>query len=101
MAFSSFGAEAGVGVATSTRELRVERAAWRFSLRRKLAPNIDDGAAMQQPVQCGGSHDGVTGKDLGPVAESFIRGEDDGAVVVVALGDHLKEETGLRLVQLQ
>ncbi len=63
-----------------------------------LPTNIDDGAAMEQPVQCGRSHDGVAGKDFGPVAESFVRGEDDGAVVIIALRDHLKEETGLGLI---
>ena len=37
---------------------------------------------------------GIAGKDFGPVTESFIRSDDGGAAVVVALGDHLKEETG-------
>lgn len=33
--------------------------------------------------------------------KSFVRSENDGAVVVVTLRDPLKEETALRLVQLQ
>ena len=38
---------------------------------------------MEQTVQCRGSHDGVARKDFSPVAKGFVRGEDDGAVVVV------------------
>lgn len=56
---------------------------------------------MEHSVECGGSHDGITAEDLGPVAEGSIRSEDDGAVVVVALRDDLEEKTGLRMVQLQ
>lgn len=51
---------------------------------------------MKEAVQRSRGHHGVAGKDFGPVAESFIRSENDGAVVIVALGDDLKEETGLR-----
>jgi len=43
----------------------------------------------------------ISSKDFRPVTESFIGSDDGGTAVVVALGDHLKEETGLRLVQLQ
>ena len=56
---------------------------------------------MEQAVQRGGGHDGIAGKDFGQVVERFVGGENDGAVVVIALRDHLKEKTGLRLVQLQ
>jgi len=56
---------------------------------------------MEQAVQGGGGHDGITGKDFGPVTKGFVGSEDDGAVIVITLRDHLKEETGLCLVQLQ
>lgn len=96
MAVGSGGAETDE---VSSNALSVERAAWRFSFRRKLSPlmlmMVQRWSRRSKAAEV---HDGVAGKDLGPVAEGFIRGEDDGAVVVVALRDHLKEETGPRLV---
>ena len=79
----------------------VERALSFFFQAKAFTTNINDSAAMEQAVQGGGGHDGIAGKDFGPVAEGFVGGENDGAVVVIALRDHLKEKTGLRLVQLR
>ena len=54
---------------------------------------------MQQAIESCRGHDRVARKDFGPVTEGFIRGEDDGTVVIVALRDDLKEEIGLCLIQ--
>ena len=61
----------------------VERALSFFFQAKAFTTNINDSAAMEQAVQGGGGHDGIAGKDFGPVAEGFVGGENDGAVVVI------------------
>lgn len=51
---------------------------------------------MQQAVQSGRSHDDITGKDLAPVREGLVAGEDDGLLFLVALADGLKQKAGVR-----
>ena len=47
---------------------------------------------MQETVENGGRHD-IIGKDLAPLFERFVRGNDDRALLV-ALRDKLEEELG-------
>jgi len=50
---------------------------------------------VQEPVQGGAGHDRVIGKDLAPVGEGLVAGEDDGLAVFVALANDLEQERGL------
>ena len=55
--------------------------------------DVDDLAVVQQPVQDGGSDDGIS-EELLPVPETFV-GSNDGGVFFVSPGDELEEEIGL------
>jgi hypothetical protein len=66
-----------------------------------LALDVDDGGAVQEAVQGGGSHDGVAGEDVAPVAEGFVGGDDGGGLFVVALTDHLEEQRSLIVVEAE
>jgi len=61
-----------------------------------VAADVDHGAAMQQPVESGGGHDGVAGEDVAPVRKGLVAGEDDGLLHLVAFADGLEEKTGVR-----
>ena len=49
-----------------------------------VAADVDDGGAVEQPVEGGGSHDGISGEDLAPVGEGLVAGEHDGLLFLVA-----------------
>ena len=57
-----------------------------------VAPDVDDVAAVKQPVQERGGHDLVV-EDLAPALEALVRGEHR-RVVLVAPVDQLEEEDG-------
>jgi len=58
-----------------------------------VAPDVDDPGVMQEPVEDGRSDDGIA-KELLPVAEAFVRG-DDRRALLVAVRDELEEQIGL------
>jgi hypothetical protein len=57
-----------------------------------LAADVDDGGAVQEPIEGSRGHDRVAGEDLPPVAEGLVAGEHDGLAPLVALGDGLARE---------
>lgn len=63
-----------------------------------IAPTLDGehGGFVQQAVDDGTGHD-LIGKDLSPISEATIPGEDDGALVV-APTDDLEDPVGRVLV---
>ncbi len=66
-----------------------------------VAADVHHGAFVEKAVERGTCHDGVRRKDLCPVGEGFVRGEDDGAAAFVALADGLEEQTGFDGLQCQ
>jgi len=54
---------------------------------------------MQEPVESGRGHDGIAGKDLVPIGEGFVAGQDDGLALFVAFADGLEEKTGMGLFE--
>ena len=59
-----------------------------------VTADVDYGGTMQEPVESGRGHDGIAGKDLVPIGEGFVAGENDGLLLLVAFTDGLKQETG-------
>ena len=57
----------------------------------------DDLGAVQQPIDERDDAGGV-GEDLVPFAEGFVGGEENGALLLVAAGDHLEEQIGVACV---
>ena len=57
-----------------------------------VAADVDDVAAVEQPVQQCGGHDLVV-QDLSPLLEALVRG-DDGRGMLVAAVDELEEQDG-------
>ncbi len=66
-----------------------------------LAPDVDDGGTVQESIQSGAGHHGVVGKDLSPIRERLIAGQDDGLAVFIPLADDLEQQRSLRGVQSQ
>ena len=66
-----------------------------------VAFDVDDGGAVKEAVEHGAGHGGVITKDLSPITEGFVAGEDDGGLVLVALTDHLEQEAGLHVIELE
>lgn len=60
-----------------------------------FAAEVDDRAAVEQTVERGAGHHGVAGEDLAPVAEGLVAGQTDRLVPLMALADHLEQETCL------
>jgi hypothetical protein len=56
---------------------------------------------MEQAIQRSRGHDVVIGKDLGPVCEGLVAGEDDRLALFVALADGLEKQAGMGLLQRQ
>src|SRR5437588_5005395 len=63
------------------------------------APDVEDAGVADETVDDGGGHD-LVGKDLAPVGEAAVAGEDDGALLV-ATADDLEDPVGRGLVQGQ
>ena len=57
-----------------------------------VAPDVDDVAAVEEPVQQRGGHDLVV-EDLPPLLEALVRGEYGRSMLVAAV-DELEEEDG-------
>jgi len=64
-----------------------------------FALDVDDGGAVQQAVQGGRGHDGVTGEDVAPIAEGFVGCDDGGDLFFVAVADDLEQQRGLIAVE--
>src|SRR5476651_1152697 len=60
-----------------------------------VALDVDDGGAVQEAIEGGGSHDGIAGEDLAPFGERFVRGDDGGELLFVANADDLEEQRSL------
>lgn len=58
-----------------------------------VTADVDDGAAMQEAVESRRSHNAVTSKDMAPVGEGLVAGEDDGLLHLVAFADGLEQKT--------
>lgn len=50
-----------------------------------VAANVDRCRTMQEPVEGGRGHDGIPGKDLVPIGESFVASQDDGLLFLITL----------------
>ena len=55
-------------------------------------PDVDDRGVVEESVDDGAGDDRLA-EDLGPVAETSIGGQDDGALLL-ALGDHVEHPVG-------
>jgi len=60
-----------------------------------------DGGAVEEPIEGGTGQHGVASEDLGPVAEGFVGGEDDGVISLVTVAEDLEEEAGLGGVEAE
>jgi hypothetical protein len=55
----------------------------------------DDSGVMQESVQSGTGQDWIVGKDLTPLTEGLVRGNNSGDAFFVTLGDDLKKHGSL------
>jgi hypothetical protein len=54
--------------------------------------DVEDGGTVEESVQGGGGHDRVAGKDMAPLGEGLVGGDDGGELPFVADADDLEEE---------
>jgi hypothetical protein len=64
-----------------------------------IAPDVNNGGTVQEAIQSGAGHYGVVCKDLSPIRERIVAGQDDGPAI--ALADDLEQQRSLRGVQSQ
>lgn len=66
-----------------------------------FAFDVEDGGAVQEAVEGGAGHDGITGEDVRPFGEGFVGSHDGGGVLFVTMADDLEEHGGAGLIEAE
>jgi hypothetical protein len=66
-----------------------------------LAFDVDDGGAMQEAVESGAGHDGVTSEDMSPFGKGLIGSDDCCGVFLVTVANDLEEHCSARLIEAE